>query len=203
MKKFELRDAENKEGQYAEFLKVINDAHQKAAKVIIPEGGTNLFEKLHEEAAIDSSQEFEKYEKTRQGICSAFGINDEKHIICNIGEEGPERQRKNRVFYVLIDMTKSEKEAFYAEGRTAHNNLLNDIILVAGLNKEDVYSGIMEEPPCFLMFKGFLYEDTGKVNEEIKKILETPIFYKTDDGDLKRVEVHENWFISGHNLPSE
>lgn len=207
-KQFELgRQNEVVQPHYKDrLLKIINDI-EETVRVVNPD--QLLHKELHEKKVIDARKEAQAFEGVRKDVCEAFGVPfDGEHIYLHTPEavtSGPTLQRAFRAFYVLIDAVK--KEAFYGEGRIDHNTLLNNAIKLLneateqGLTVEEIFNGIDETPPKFIVFKGFVSKDEdgfGDLTSTSNRVLETPIF----DENGQKIETPSNWFITGHNLSS-
>jgi hypothetical protein len=194
-KRFEIfkRAPEKEEGEEGErkrqsrILRIVN-SHIVEAE--IPKISHALHKELHREFRVDTKGELARYEGAREDVCRSFGIpDDEAHRSVMKEREGV--QRAFRAFVVFIDRKRTNPEsglheAFYGEGRTAHHELLRDILrkmneygirdvtLDAYIKETEKSSPDFtladlpkdpdaEHSPRWLFFKGFLIADESEM----------------------------------------
>ncbi len=208
-KTFSIESAETKEPpKYkAQIISIVNDVEKKV-RFIDPESDKTLFKAVHTEKNLDTRREAEECEQIRQDICESFGVNiDDEHVIIydpHKGQFSPKvNQRAFRCFYVLIDSHSGE--AYYAEGRTIHNALLNKIVhrmtqKNRDLTEDSIFEKIDTDPPQIMVFKGFLSADKFSQLESDHRALQEQHLY---DEQGQKVETAPDWFLSGHNLPEK
>lgn len=202
VKTFSLESAERSEKRdyHARLLSIINDIEKR---IRVVSGDPLIDRETHAKKFIDARKEVVEFEPVRRDICESFGVKyDTNHIFHYDSQNqfGPREQRTLRAFFVLIDTVNGE--GFYGEGRIDHNTLLNALIGRLRSNGqpvsfEEAVDGMGENPPRYLVFKGFLsIKDFKEISDSGRKVLETPVF----DEEGTPIETAENWFITGHNL---
>lgn len=203
-KDFKIEKRESTPDYHERILQIINETKERVRVVL---HDTILDRAVHESKKMDSRGEEERYREVREDVCKSFGVPiDSNHVfIYNQEVSGVVKQRAVRVFCVLIDALSGE--AFYGEGRTAHNFLLKGMArLMKGKEvTEDDVQEIMDKVSAnhseYIFFKGFLSDGedfSGHLDDVARRSLETPILDK--DGNV--VETPKNWFLSGHNISS-
>lgn len=133
-KKFEIykTPAENEEGEKERQLRILRIVNAHIVEAEIPKVSQVLHRELHREHRMDTKGEIEQYEEARYDVCASFGVPDgEAHRYLALEREGI--HRAFRAFAVFIDRKATNPdsglhEAFYAEGRTAHHELLRNVL---------------------------------------------------------------------------
>ncbi|MEK7506352.1 MAG: hypothetical protein AAB572_01995 [Patescibacteria group bacterium] len=228
-KKFEIFKTEpNHEEEPAKvaqqrILKIINAQIIEAQISKISQG---LHNELHREKRMNTLGEISMYEDAREDVYLSFGIPDDKeHCYLMPGKEGI--QRAYRAFVVFIDRKKTDPkskfhEAFYGEGRTSHNHLLQAVIDKAneyGIKDASLESYIAEtekksssdftfadlpkdpeatQGPRWLFFKGFLIANEDEINH-------LPLFEREKIEDLfaTRNKMEEHISDESGEIPTE
>lgn len=191
-KRFEIfkTPAETEEGERERQLRILRIVNSHIVEAEIPKVSQTLHKELHREQRMDTKGEVARYEEARDDVCMSFGVpEDETHRYI-----APERQgmhRAFRAFVVFIDRKATNPEsglheAFYGEGRTAHHELLKNVLenmngygisdatLDAYIKETEKSSPDFtladlpndpnaEHSPRWLFFKGFLLADEDEI----------------------------------------
>jgi len=191
-KKFEIykAPAEREEGAKARQLRILRIVNAHIVEAEIPKVSQMLHKELHREQRMDTRGEIARYGEAREDACHSFGVPaDEAHRYIAPEREG--LHRAFRAFVVFIDrkLTNPDSglhEAFYGEGRTAHHELLRNVLekaneygiedatLDAYINETEKSSpdftlaDLHKDPnakhsPRWLFFKGFLLVDEEEI----------------------------------------
>lgn len=192
-KKFEIfktpaeQGEENEQGRQLRILRIVN-SHIVEAE--IPKVSAVLHNELHRNQRMDTKGEIRKYEEAREDVCASFGVPDNEAHRAILGEkEGV--QRAFRAFVVFIDRKVVNPESglhetFYGEGRTAHHELLQNVLKNMGeygikdvsldayiketekSSPDFTLADLPKDPnaehsPRWLFFKGFLLADKDEM----------------------------------------
>lgn len=217
--------AEREEGERERQLRILRIVNSHVVEAEIPKVSQALHNELHRERRMDSRGEIARYKEAREDVCTSFGVpDDDAHRYLAKEREGV--QRAFRAFVVFIDrkVTNPETglhEAFYGEGRTAHHEILRnvldsmnrygiaDVTLDAYIKETEKSSPEFtlkdlpsdpeaEHSPRWLFFKGFLLAD----EEEIAHLPE-PEREKLNDFLATRSEKEEHLADEGGEVPTD
>lgn len=133
-KKFEIykAPAEREEGETERQLRILRIVNTHIVEAEIPKVSQTLHKELHREHRMDTRGEIARYGEAREDVCHSFGVpSDEAHRYVAPEREG--LHRAFRAFVVFIDRKAVNPdsglhEAFYGEGRTAHHELLKNVL---------------------------------------------------------------------------
>lgn len=192
-KEFEIfkTPVEREEGEKERQLRILRIVNSHIVEAEIPKVSHMLHKQLHREQRMDTKGEIARYEEAREDVCASFGVlDDEPHRYLVPEREGV--QRAFRAFVVFIDRkimnpATGLHEAFYGEGRTAHHELLRNVLTCMGeygikdatldsyiketekRSPDFTLADLPKDPnaehsPRWLFFKGFLLADEEEIS---------------------------------------